>query len=87
MPTSKYLPPANEVWGKVIFLHVCVILSMEGAVCVVAGGLAWLWGGCVVVGGHVWLLVGVRRIRRDTVNEQEVCILLEYILVKYVCSR
>ena len=62
------LPPPNEVWGKVIFLHVCVILSMGEVACVVAGGCmvagghawlqgghAWLWGVCVVMGGHVWL--------------------------------
>ena len=24
--TPSYLPPANEVWGKVMFLHLCVIL-------------------------------------------------------------
>ena len=24
------LPPANEVWGKVMFLHLCVILSQGG---------------------------------------------------------
>ena len=39
-------------------------------VCMVAGGL----GGCVVAGG-------VHRIRRDTVNERAVRILLECILV------
>ena len=27
-----YLPPANEVWGKVIFLHLCVILFTGGGV-------------------------------------------------------
>ena len=59
-----YLPPANEVRGKVIFLHVCVILSTGGA-CLFAGGRAWLpggrawlpgvvhgcWGACMVAGG------------------------------------
>ena len=39
----------------------------------VAGGHAWLWGVCMVVRG-------VRRIRRDTVNERAVRILLECIL-------
>ena len=137
----SYLPPANEVWGKVIFLHLSVILFTGGA-CVVAGGCAWLpgacmvaggvrgsggacvvtggmhgcWGACMVAGGvcmvaggHAWLLGGmhgcrgvcvvlggmrgcrggvhgcrgggVRRIRRDTVNERAVRILLECILV------
>ena len=26
-----FLPPANEVWGKVMFLHLCVILFTGGA--------------------------------------------------------
>ena len=25
-----FLPPANEVWGKVMFLQLCVILFMGG---------------------------------------------------------
>ena len=28
--TMEFLPPVNEVWGKVMFLHVPVILSMGG---------------------------------------------------------
>ena len=122
-----FLPPANEVWGKVIFLHQFVIL-FTGVACVVTwgeggmhgcsggqhvwllwggmhgffpgsmrgcswgGGHAWLlWGGrCMVFsGGHAWffsggaclVLGGVHRIRRDTVNERAVRILLECILV------
>ena len=35
---SKFLPPANEVWGKVIFLHLFVILFMGG--CLLSRG----WG-------------------------------------------
>ena len=31
-----YLPPANEVWSKVMFLHLCVILFREG-VCLQGG--------------------------------------------------
>ena len=56
------LPPANEVLGKVIFLHLFVILFkggrtwLRGGACVAAGGCAWLWGG----GGHAWLQGGVR---------------------------
>ena len=59
----KLLSPANEVWGKVIFLHLFAILFTGGA-CVVVGGVhvcgghAWLQGGmcgcrgaCVVAGG------------------------------------
>ena len=30
--TSSFLPPTNEVWGKVIFLHLFVILFMGGGV-------------------------------------------------------
>ena len=61
---AGFLSPANEVWGKVIFLHLSVILltgvgmhDCWGA-CVVAGGhtwlpggYAWLWGACMVAGG------------------------------------
>ena len=64
------LPPTNEVWGKVIILHLFVILFTGGR------GRAWLLGGmrgcsggecvvalggpCVVApgGGHAWLLWG-----------------------------
>ena len=46
------LPPANEVWGKVIFLHQFVILFTGGACVVAPGGPAWLLGGaCVVAPG------------------------------------
>ena len=27
---ARFLPPANEVWGKVLFLHLCVILFWGG---------------------------------------------------------
>ena len=65
-----------------IFTPVCHSVH-RGVVCVVAGGWACVrcwgdvcgWGACVVAGGVV------RRIRRDTVNERAVCILLECILV------
>ena len=43
LPTAAFLPPANEVWGKVICLQVCVC-PQEG--CLVRGG-----GGCLVPGG------------------------------------
>ena len=59
------LPPANEVWGKVIFLHLSVILFTGG--CLVPRGDAWsrgsAWsggGGCLVAeagllpGGGAW---------------------------------
>ena len=47
-----FLPPANEVRGKVIFLHMCVILSTGGACMVVGGGVCGCRGACVVAGGH-----------------------------------
>ena len=52
--TRLYLPPANEVWGKVIFLHVCVILSTGGHAWL-PGGHAWLGDMCGW-GWHAWLL-------------------------------
>ena len=56
-----FLPPANEVWGTVIFLHQFVILLTGGA-CVVApggdvhgiirGGMSgFIWGACMVLFG------------------------------------
>ena len=39
------LPPANEVWGKVIFLHLFVILFTGGACVVAAGGVHGCSGG------------------------------------------
>ena len=53
-----FLPPANEVWGKVIFLHLFVILFMGGRAWL-PGGVHGCWGACVVAGGHAWLLGGV----------------------------
>ena len=60
------LPPANEVWGKVIFLHLFVILFTGGHVwlwggmcgcwgaCMAVGDICGCWGVCMV-GGHAWL--------------------------------
>ena len=48
----------------------------------VVGGMRGCRGGIHGYGGHVWLLGGVHRIRRDTVNERVVRILLECILVQ-----
>ena len=49
---AHLLPPANEVWGKVIFLHQFVIL-FTGGECVVARGVCMvLFGGaCMVLFG------------------------------------
>ena len=48
------LPPANEVWGKVIFSEACVKNSVHRGEHVCGCG-----GMCVVAGGHAWLLGGV----------------------------
>ena len=56
-------------WGA------CMVAGGREGACMVAGGCAWL------LGGHVWLAGGMHRIRRNTVNEWAVRILLEYILV------
>ena len=76
-------------WGACMVAGGCVWLP--GGVCgcrgayVVAGGHAWLpEGHAWLPEGHAWLPGGggVRRIRRDTVNERAVRILLECILVQ-----
>ena len=49
-----FLPPANEVWGKVIFLHLCVILFI-GGVCFPACITGHMTRGSASVGGlHLW---------------------------------
>ena len=35
---TSVLPPANEVWGKVMFLHLCVILFTGGGGLLTPGG-------------------------------------------------
>ena len=40
---NNLLPPASEVWGKVMFLHLCTILITGGGVC--------LWRVCLQDGG------------------------------------
>ena len=69
----------------------CVV-ALGGAL-LLPGGHVWLllggmhgfcWGACVVFSGGACMVFsrgGVHRIRRDTVNERAVCILLECILV------
>ena len=51
--TSDWLPPANEVWGKVMFLHLCIILFTGGGGFCIQGVCIWavcLWG-CLHRGG------------------------------------
>ena len=62
------LPPANEVWGKVIFSQACHSFCSRGG-----GGGRWV---CIQ-----WGDLHLHRILQDTVNKQAVCILLECILV------
>ena len=60
-----FLPPAKEVWGKVIFSEACVKNSvhkgsawlggMHGWGACMAGGRAWPGGMHGWGGGHVWL--------------------------------
>ena len=43
---KKYLPPANEVWGKVIFFtSVCQEFCPQGRRSALGGGVAWSQGG------------------------------------------
>ena len=57
------------------------VCMVAGGVCMASRGCVWLQGGAWLQRGHAWLWGSVRRIRRDTVNERAVCILLECILV------
>ena len=87
---SLLLPPANEVWGKVMFLHLSVSHSVHRGVSVsvqgvsVQGGLCpggLCPGGSLSRGGGLFLgkyLLG----RPPYGNERVACILLECILVK-----
>ena len=60
--------------------HVWFLPQGEGACMVFPGGHAWFFPG----GWHAWFFWGgVPRIRRDTVNERAVRILLECILVPF----
>ena len=42
------LPPANEVWGKVIFSEACIKNSVHREGCAWSGGGAWFRGGVCV---------------------------------------
>ena len=74
-------------WGAYVVAggHAWLLGGMHGCwggACVVAGGACMVAGGaCVAAGGMHGCRGGVSRLRRDTVNEREVRILLECILV------
>ena len=46
-----YLPPANEVWGKIIFSEACVKNSVHGGGVPGPGGSVCSQGGCLVCRG------------------------------------
>ena len=46
------LPPANEVWGKVILSQASVIPSVHREGAFMSGGHVWQEGGCVCVAGE-----------------------------------
>ena len=73
-----FLPPANEVWGKLMLLHLCVILFTEG------GGRRLPPGESASRGLVGQTPAPPNWILRDTVNERAVRILLECILVRII---
>ena len=93
MGYSYSLPPANEVWGKVIFSQASVGLYLGGGVHPYGGieGVCIQWGGGGGGGSASRWKRGLHpgglgrppphRILWDTVNKQAVRILLECILV------
>ena len=68
-------------FAKVMFLHLSVSHSVHRGRAWMRGGMHGSRGCAWLQGGHVWLQGGVCGIRRDTVNERAVRILLECILV------
>ena len=80
IPQKLFLPPANQVWGKVMFLHLSISHSVHGG-----GGMhgrGHVWQGVCVCGkggmrsqGHVWCQRGHAHRRRPL--KQAVCILLD----------
>ena len=98
MGYSYSLPPANEVWGKVIFSQASVGLYLGGGVHPYGGieGVCIQWGEGVEglhLGGRGVCIQGdwedpsPHRILWDTVNKQAVRILLECILVANLSSH
>ena len=76
----------GHVWlpGGAYVVAMGGMCGCQGVCMVVGGGCgghAWLQGACVVAGGG-----GVHGIRRDTINERAVRILLECILVR-LCNN
>ena len=84
LSNTELLPPAKEVWGKVMFLHLSVC-SQGG---LHPGGAAFRGGSASKEGVSASRVLGRTPlgILRDTVNERAVSILLECILVLVLVS-
>ena len=90
---ARPVPPANKVWGKVVFSQASVIPSVHGMV----GGVCIYGESASREGLHPgWVCIGgggkdrpppPHRILQDTVNERAVRIILECILVCRVLSE
>ena len=85
-----FLPPANEVWGKVIFLHLSVILSTGGRGSTWAGTPHWHvhplgrytpWAGIPPAGTPPGRYTPWQVHPHPMVHAWAVCILLECILL------
>ena len=93
LANDRFLPPANEVCEGDVFTGVCRSTPGGGACMVLFGGRVWfysggvhgfIWGACMVLfgGGGGWACV-VFSVFSD---ERAVRILLECILVLFLCS-
>ena len=49
--SKQFLPPTNEVWGKVIFSQACVKNSVHGGGCYPSMPCSRSPGGCLLLGG------------------------------------
>ena len=67
------------------------VVHGKGGLYMAKGSMCGKRGACMAKGGHAWLQGGVHGIRRYTINERAVHILLECILVftneLFICSR
>ena len=84
---TEYLSPANEVWDKVMFLHLCVSFCSQGGDFPACITDHMTRGGGLLPGGSASRGLGQTpppQILQNTVNKRVVRILLECILVS-VC--
>ena len=88
--TQCFLQTANEVWGKVMFLHLCVILLTGVLASQHVSQVTWPVGGLPPGSGSAsrgWADRPAPALR-DTINKWAVRILLECILVsKILCNK